>query len=72
MQNVVAVQTFGQLMVYNKDIEINRKGLILMNEIIVLTGLTVILLNSVWEIGRIVMENSRRKQIKYVKAKNQT
>ena len=59
-------------MVYNKDIEINRKGLILMNEIIVLTGLTVILLNSVWEIGRIVMENSRRKQIKYVKAKNQT
>lgn len=43
-----------------------------MNEIIVLTGLTVILLNSVWEIGRIVMENSRRKQIKYVKAKNQT
>ncbi len=41
-----------------------------MNEIIVLTGLFVILANSVWEIGKAAMENSRRKQIKYSDARH--
>ena len=35
-----------------------------MSEIIVLTGLVVILGNSIMDIGKAVMEDSRRKQIK--------
>lgn len=41
-----------------------------MNEIIVLTGLTVIIFNCAWEIGRAVMGDGKRKQIKYTKTKS--